>query len=178
MSSFLSELKPSDTPVVSFKHIPFNVKIQYPFSSPKQILMIAGGTGITPMIQALHALLGEEESARKTEKVTLLYGSRTADDILGEDMLNHWAATHKDIFSVTHVLSNEEGDVSARKDMKTGFINREIIETSFPGPDENVLIFVCGPPPMYNALCGPRDKPELTGLLADMGYKADQVFKF
>lgn len=178
MSSFLSELEPSEDPVVSFKHIPFNVKIQYPFNKPKQILMIAGGTGITPMIQALHALLGEEPSSRSTQKVTLLYGSRTADDILGEDMLNHWAATHKDMFSVTHVLSNEEGDISSRKDMKTGFINRELIEATFPGPDENVMIFVCGPPPMYTALCGPRDQSELSGLLAEMGYNAEQVFKF
>ena len=180
MSTFLSELKPSSTPVVSFKHIPFNVKIQYPFKSAKHIIMIAGGTGITPMIQALHAILGEDPSSRSTEKVTLLYGSRNADDILGEDMLNHWASTHRDIFSVTHVLSNEEKDsnaISSRKDVKLGFINRELIE-SLPGPNEDVMIFVCGPPPMYKALCGDRDKKELSGLLAEMGYKEDQVYKF
>ena len=40
-----------------FKHIPFNVKIQYPFatasgSAPaKHVGMIVGGTGVTPMIQ-------------------------------------------------------------------------------------------------------------------------------
>ena len=146
----MSELKPSSTPVVSFKHIPFNVKIQYPFKKAKHILMLAGGTGITPMIQALHALLGEEESSRSTEKVTLLYGSRTADDILGEDMLTHWAATHKDMFNVKHVLSNEKGDMSARSDVKQGFIDRDLIKELFPGPDEDVMIFVCGPPPMVS----------------------------
>ena len=180
MSSFLSELKPSSTPVVSFKHIEFNVKIQYPFKSPKHILMIAGGTGITPMIQAIHAILGEDASSRSTEKVTLLYGSQNSDDILGETMLSHWSSQYKSIFDVTHVLSNEKEDSAAtkREDVKLGFINREIISESFPGPEEDVMIFVCGPPPMYNALCGPRDRPELTGLLAEMGYKAEQVYKF
>lgn len=178
MSSYLSQLKPSSKPVVSFKHIPFNIKIQYPFKSPKHILMIAGGTGITPIIQALHALLGEDPSSRCSQKVKLLYGSRTADDILGEDMLQHWAATHDDIFSATHVLSDEKGDMSGRKDVKLGYISREIISECFPGPDEDLMIFICGPPPMYNALCGPRDQKELSGLLAEMGYNEEQVFKF
>ncbi len=110
----------------------------------------------------------------------LLYGSRTADDILGEDMVNHWASTQSDIFSVTHVLSNEEdGSIfEGRKDLVKGFINQELISESFPGPEEDVMIFVCGPPPMYNALCGPRDQKELTGLLAEMGYNEEQVYKF
>lgn len=31
---------------------------------------------------------------------------------------------------------------------------------------------------MYKALCGPREDEELTGVLADMGYKKEQVYKF
>ena len=41
---------------LDFKHIPFNVKVQYPFNR-RVIGMICGGTGVTPMLQALHALL-------------------------------------------------------------------------------------------------------------------------
>ena len=39
-------------------------------------------------------------------------------------------------------------------------------------------VFVCGPPAMYESLCGPRDDPELTGILRDLGYSKDQVIKF
>lgn len=144
--------------------------------------MVAGGTGITPIIQALHAILGEDPSSRSTDKVTLLYGSRNADDILGEEMLNHWAATHGDILNVIHVLSHEDSNdllKGDRKDVKAGFINRALIEEYFPyGSEDDVLIMVCGPPPMYKALCGARDEKELTGIFADMGYSAEQVFKF
>ena len=43
---------------MAFKHIKFNVKTQYPFSA-KKVGMLAGGTGITPMLRAsLHAMLG------------------------------------------------------------------------------------------------------------------------
>ena len=61
-----------------------------------------------------------------------------------------------------------------------GFISREHIEKYFPGPDEkDIIIFVCGPPPMYNAFCGPREeKDEIKGILGEMGYKAEQVYKF
>ena len=46
MSSYLKSLTPStEAKPVSFKHIPFNVKIQYPFNNTKFVGMIAGGTG-------------------------------------------------------------------------------------------------------------------------------------
>jgi ferredoxin-NADP reductase len=45
---------------VNFKHISFNVKIQYPFKDYKTISMVCGGTGIAPMYQALQSLLQTE----------------------------------------------------------------------------------------------------------------------
>lgn len=191
----MTSLTPSASEVsVSFKHIPFNVKIQYPFGSPKFIGMIAGGTGITPMIQAIHAAIGEDQSDNGTNnengtnpspKVSLLFGSRTFDDILGKEMLDGWLYTHADRLSVTHVLSNEsEDDVTKLSgeegNIERGFIRRELIEKAFPSPSagSDVKIFVCGPPAMYEALCGPRDSEEVTGVLGEMGYTSEQVYKF
>ena len=47
MSNYLYSLNTGDE--VKFKHIKFNVKIQYPFTQYKTISMISGGTGIAPM---------------------------------------------------------------------------------------------------------------------------------
>lgn len=176
MSSFLSDLEPSNEAVVAFKHIPFNVKTQYPFKKPKFIAMLAGGTGITPMIQALHAILGDEEKV--IEKTHLLYGSRNKDDILGKEMIDNWSESHSENFSVTHVLSHEEGEVSG--DFKKGFIDRKLIESVIPPPSagSDVLIFVCGPPVMYDVLCGARGEEGVSGLLGEMGYSTEQVYKF
>jgi len=178
MSSFLSDLKPSEDKVVAFKHIPFNIKIQYPFGSPKTIVMLAGGTGITPMIQALHAILGDEDGA--IQKTHLIYGSRTQSDILGKEMLDKWAAEHSDKLSITHVLSHEEGEIKAEDGFKKGFIDRAMIESIVPPPSDgkDVLIFVCGPPIMYDIFCGARTEEEVTGILGEIGYSSDQVFKF
>ena len=51
-SAYADQLKPGD--IVRFKQLEGNVKPwQYPFHL-REITMVAGGTGITPMIQALY----------------------------------------------------------------------------------------------------------------------------
>jgi len=176
MSQYLDQLAVGQP--MHFKHVGGNVKIQYPFNNKPAIGMIVGGTGITPMIQALHVALG---TAGDTSKVAMLYGSRTSNDILAKETLDAWTAAKPDRLDVTHVLSHEEEGSSwtgAR-----GFITRELIEAKFPKPDSDCLIFVCGPPALYEVFSGPRDAPgqppsELAGLLKDMGYKTEQVIKF
>ena len=74
--------------VLEFKHTPFNVKEQFPFKA-KSIGMLVGGTGITPMIQALHAILGTDGNGRQ---VKMIYGNRTEDDILAKETIDAWAA--------------------------------------------------------------------------------------
>jgi cytochrome-b5 reductase len=171
MSHYLCEMKVGDT--VDFKHIVFNVKIQAPFQQ-KKIVMLVGGTGISPMIQALHAILGDNEDDK--QEVVMLYGSKVANDMLGKEMMDSWAKDHSDRFKVVHVLSDEPED-SEWTGLR-GYIDKEKVETYLPDPGDDLIIFVCGPPPMYSALCGPRDDKELTGLLAELGYKKEQVVKF
>lgn len=200
LSQFMNEMKVGDT--LDFKHIKFNVKKQYPFGN-KNVCMLVGGTGITPMIQALHAILGNTDD--KT-KVVMLYGSQRADEILCEKILEEWVKQYPNRLSVTHVLSaqpkwykNIPGGTkriiqkvfskltfntlvkspagSAWKGQK-GYITKEMMQEQFAGPDDDVNVFVCGPPPMYNALCGPREDAEVTGILADIGYSKEQVTKF
>ncbi|KAH8061496.1 cytochrome-b5 reductase [Aureococcus anophagefferens] len=55
LSARLAELPIGDT--VDFSHVPKNVKVQFPFGAA-HLAMIAGGSGVTPMLQALHAVLG------------------------------------------------------------------------------------------------------------------------
>ena len=157
---------------VGFKHIPFNVKTQYPFGV-KRLSMLAGGTGITPMLQALHALLG---SAGDGTVIDLIYGSKTERDILARDTLDAWAAAHPGRLRVTHVLSHEADGAGWAGER--GLVTRELIAAHCAPPSESTAVFVCGPPPMYDALCGPRGEPEIAGALAELGYASDQVYKF
>jgi cytochrome-b5 reductase len=172
MSKYMHEMAVGDT--IAFKHIGPNVKTQAPFPY-KKIGMLVGGTGVTPMTQALHAILGGESEGGP--HVSMIYGSSKQEDILGKELLHKWAADHPDRFTLIDVLSEEPKD----SDWKgaRGYPSKELIAKYLPGPDEDdIQIFICGPPPMYNALTGPREEKELSGLLLEMGYKTEQVDKF
>jgi cytochrome-b5 reductase len=158
---------------MAFQHLTVNVKIQYPFGRRRRIGMIAGGTGITPCLQALHALLalpGDDA------EISLLYGSRTASDLLAYETLQRWAASYTKRLAVRCILSAEP-ETSLWKGAR-GRIGSPLIEEFLPPPSSDCLILVCGPPPLYAALCGPRGEPSLSGVLASLGYRAGQVYKF
>jgi len=173
MSHHMHTIQPGDE--IAFKHIKFNVKTQAPFPYD-HILMLVGGTGITPMIQALHAILGSKDG--KKPKVTMLYGSKFQNDILGMELRHKWAEDYPDQFTLVDILSDEPEDSGWTGER--GYISKEMIEMYFPGPEvDNTQIFVCGPPPLYAALSGPRDdKDKVSGILGEMGYKPEQVYKF
>jgi cytochrome-b5 reductase len=54
---------------------------------------------VTPMLQALHALLG---SAGDATEVAMLYGSQTSSDVLARGTLDAWALSSQGRFKVTH----------------------------------------------------------------------------
>merc|ERR1711907_526411 len=123
------------------------------------------------MLQALHAILGTEGD---TTKVSILFGNRTERDILARNTLDEWSAIYGDRLSITHVLSEQSENWSGA----TGFITTDLIKAHMPPPTDGDAgqIWICGPPPMYDALCGPRGEEGLTGLLAQMGYAPEQVY--
>lgn len=136
------------------------------------------------MIQALHAILGggdegvPSDQRSATEHVTLLYGSRSGNDVLGGEMLDSWSNAHPDKFTRVDVLSDEPADSGYAGER--GFVDREKIVRYLPPASEgdDVIIFVCGPPIMYQLLCGPRNEKEVTGILGELGYTPEQVYKF
>ena len=159
---------------LEFKHISFNVKLQFP-RDETHIVMIAGGTGITPMIQALHAILDDQH--HKEQHVTLIYGSQSSDDILARELLDQWEADYSDKLQVVHVLSGEKAKEDSSWTGHIGNVDMDILQRYAPATAET-LVLVCGPPPMYESLCGPRDDPELSGILSTLGYAKEQVYKF
>ncbi|KAK7935265.1 hypothetical protein PG985_000760 [Apiospora marii] len=151
---------------------------KYPWETNKHnhIALIAGGTGITPMYQLCRAIFNNPND--KT-KVTLVYGSLTEEDILLKKELEQLENTYPQRFRAFYVLDNPPKEWVGGK----GHIDKNLLKTVLPEPkEENVKVFVCGPPGMYKAISGgkvsPKDQGELTGILKDLGYTKDQVYKF
>lgn len=151
---------------------------KYPWAANKHdhIALIAGGTGITPMYQLARAIFNNPED--KT-KVTLVFANVTEQDILLKREFEDLENTYPQRFRAFYVLGQPPKEWTGGK----GFINKELLKTVLPEPkSENVKIFVCGPPGMYKAISGtkksPQDQGELDGILKELGYTKEQVFKF
>ncbi|KAL1988023.1 hypothetical protein VTN96DRAFT_1547 [Rasamsonia emersonii] len=172
MSEYLHNLKVGDS--VDFKGpVP---KYQWEPNKHNHIALLAGGTGITPMYQLIRAIFKNPED--KT-KVTLVYGNVTEDDILLRKELDELENTYPRRFKVFYLLDKPPKGWTGGK----GYITKELLKTVLPEPkEENIKVFVCGPPGMYQAISGPKvspkDQGELTGILKELGYSKDQVYKF
>ncbi|KAJ5679129.1 Riboflavin synthase-like beta-barrel [Penicillium macrosclerotiorum] len=151
---------------------------KYPWEANKHdhICLIAGGTGITPMYQLARQIFKNPEDRTK---VTLVFGNVSEEDILLKKELNELENTYPQRFRAFYVLDNPPAGWTGGK----GFITKELLKTVLPEPkEENIKLFVCGPPGMYKAISGgkvsPKDQGELSGVLQELGYNKDQVFKF
>lgn len=119
--------------------------IQY---NKKKIGMIAGGTGITPMLQIIRAILKNPHD--KTE-LWLLFANQTEDDIfLRKDL----ESIPKDRLHVWYTVDRPPADWS----YSSGFINTDMCRNHLPPPSNESMIFLCGPTPMIKFACEPALK--------------------
>lgn len=106
--------------------------------------MIAGGTGITPCLQIIRAILKNNDD--KT-KISLIYANVNESDIILRDELDDLATKHSNL-EIYHVLNNAPGGWS----QGVGFVTPDIIKAHCPAPAADIKILICGPPPMVSAM--------------------------
>ena len=101
----------------------------------KNVVGIAGGSGITPFVCMARAINeGSEDFA-----LTLFYGARTEKDLAFKQELDKLVS---DKFNVIYVLSDEENGK-----YEHGFVTAELIAKYAP---EKYSVFMCGPQAMYD----------------------------
>jgi cytochrome-b5 reductase len=170
MSSHIHDLKPGDT--LSMKG-PIK-KWEYKANEFEKIGLVAGGTGITPMLQLLQRIASNPSD--KT-KVSLVFANIAQEDILLKEYLDKIVASKPDQFKVHYVLEKAPKGWT----QGIGYINDKILTEFMPAPGKG-KVFVCGPPPMVNAISGPKAKDysqgEVGGVLKKLGYTENDVFKF
>jgi cytochrome-b5 reductase len=171
VSTYLHSLKVGDNielkgPLMKFKYEP-NMK--------RRIGMIAGGTGITPMIQVLREIVNNPED--KTE-VHIVFANNTEDDILLRGLLEKIVKDHHDQVKLTYILSQPSPTWKGH----CGFISAGLLKETMPKPAEDTLVLVCGPPGFMDAVSGNKTRDfkqgALSGILKELGYTENMVFKF
>ncbi|KAM0752125.1 ferredoxin reductase-like protein [Meredithblackwellia eburnea MCA 4105] len=166
-------LKPGDE--LAFKGpIP---KWQYKANEFETIGLIAGGSGITPNWQLIQQINSDHEDRTK---VVLVFGNVTEEDILLRKELEAIAAAKPDQFKIHFVLDKPPADWKGH----SGFIDAKLLKEVFPEPTlgNKIKLFISGPPGQIKAISGPKasfaDQGPLVGALAELGYTAEQVYKF
>lgn len=101
----------------------------------KNIVAIAGGSGITPFYSMAQAL----KEGNENFNMTLIYGAKTRKDIIFRDALED---LQSDNFKIVYVLSDEKV-----RGYENGFITKEIIQKYAP---EQYTAMLCGPQAMYS----------------------------
>jgi ring-1,2-phenylacetyl-CoA epoxidase subunit PaaE len=114
-------------------------------ANQKHYVMIAGGSGITPIYSMIGTILKFEPKC----KITLFYANRNSDSIIFKEKFEQWVIEFPNQLKVKYFLSEEENLKNATK----GYITRISLEEIVNQYDKNKLDFyLCGPEMMTNKL--------------------------
>jgi ring-1,2-phenylacetyl-CoA epoxidase subunit PaaE len=112
----------------------------------RHYVAFAGGSGITPVISNLRAVLGREPGSR----FTLFYGNRTARGIIFRDQLADLKDRFMGRLRVFHILGDEIPEIELFGGLMDEAKVREL-STRLIDVDEVDWFFICGPGPMMDA---------------------------
>jgi ferredoxin-NADP reductase len=117
-----------------------------PPAAARRLFLVAGGSGITPIMSQLrHALATYPGS-----QLTLLYGNRSEADVIFRAQLAELAAQHPSL-TVQHVLSDGRGELSAAPGILDEATVAGQLARLAPRPGDFDAYLMCGPEPMMAA---------------------------
>lgn len=119
-----------------------------PIFHGKNLVFLAGGSGITPFM----SMIREVTDRGLDRDITLIYGSRNPGDMIFKEELEDRAKRH-DNFTFTPVISEPPPSYSGH----TGFITAELME-KVAGDIKGTMFYVCGPEEMYKFCLPELDK--------------------
>jgi propane monooxygenase reductase subunit len=104
--------------------------------SERPVLMVAGGSGMAPILSLLRTLASEGSG----RMVRFFYGARTENDLFYVDLIREVGSGLAD-FDFVPVLSDTEG-----------FVHEAAGEFLESGAMSDPEVYMCGPPPMIDAM--------------------------
>ncbi|XP_030758266.1 NADH-cytochrome b5 reductase 3 isoform X2 [Sitophilus oryzae] len=129
----------------------------------KKVNLIAGGVGITPILQLVRQIAKDPTD---DTQAAILFANQTEKDILLRNELEEVSKKYPDRFKLWYTLDKADDGWK----YSTGFINEDMIRDHlFPASDDTITL-LCGPPPMINYACIPN--------LEKLGHSKDLIFAY
>jgi cytochrome-b5 reductase len=123
--------------------------------------MLAGGTGITPIFQILQAAHKNNDTCL----FSVIFGNKTSQDILMKKELDEIKEAKNFDLNFNYLIDKHEDGWEGL----VGYVNKDMITKQLPGPGDNTIILICGPPIMCE---------KSKSLLLELGYSKDLIFDF
>lgn len=144
--------------------------MRYRKGMSKELGLVGGGTGITPLFQIIRAVC---EDKTDNTKLRLLYANRSEADIMLRKKLDAFAAASNGQFEVYYMLDKPPTGWQ----YGTGHIDKDVLKQKMPTVSDHNKVLLCGPPGLVNAT---KDH------LVELGWKepgsvskmSDQIFCF
>ncbi|KAI3388436.1 hypothetical protein SNEBB_011015 [Seison nebaliae] len=143
----------------------FNLLKQKRTKTFRNVALIAGGTGVTPMLQLMRYVA--KHSDKDQTKLSLLFANKTEKDILLRNELMSLSENYQNQIKVSYTLDEVDDDDWP---YAKGFINEEMIRKYLPPPGDDTLVMICGPPPMVKFACLPN--------LEKLGYSSENIYTY
>ena len=125
----------------------------YDESKGRNLVLLAGGNGVTPLRSITHYVLDNNLDVN----VTLIYSNKTPEDIIFRKEIDELTKKHKNfkrIFTITRVNESK-----SKWDGNVGRINAELIRSSVEELS-SAIFYVAGPPQMVE---------DIVNVLKDLG---------
>nr|POE75566.1 nadh-cytochrome b5 reductase 2 [Quercus suber] len=153
-----------------------------PSTTPRQILLVAGGAGITPIYSLAKGILANAED--KTS-IQLLWGVNGTRDIILRSELEALEQRFPGRLQVTYAVSGAEGKAEAPRlgdaaKWKKGYVDKVLLSEAIErcrtqgawGDAKGTKVFLCGPPAMEDAVAGKK------GALLELGVVKKEIHRF
>jgi len=125
------------------------------------LLLVAGGSGIVPLMAMLRHYVAAERSLRANVAVRLLYSARTVDDVIYRDELQQLADCPEIRVAMALTRAAPEGWTGYRRRIDRAMLK----EVGWPAAAEP-RAFVCGPTPLVESVAN---------LLVELGHDPARV---
>lgn len=111
--------------------------------SKSEIILIAGGVGITPFL----SMLRYETHSKLKRDITLVYSVRETGDFLEKKTLEKLAISNKRL----HLMYLISGEAPQGWDGLVGRVDKNFLSQKFTSFSDKI-VYLCGPPPMVASL--------------------------
>ncbi|KAF5270726.1 hypothetical protein FQA39_LY01464 [Lamprigera yunnana] len=166
VSKYICSKRMGDILEVSDPQVDFRLNV---IENREIFLLLAAGTGITPMLGIIPFLL--ERRVRKCKSITLLFFNKTEDDILIKHQLESLQIDDNRL-KVQHILSQADFKWTGPR----GQISKQLLENTV---EEHLLNTVYKQGDIFTLICGPTPFSNLAqSLLMEIGFRQEQMHLF